>query len=80
MQTKSDGPHLAPNTTKQDSAALLSEREAASFLGIAPRTLSIWRSTKRYPLPFVKVGRAVRYRREELERFIAARTVAGGGE
>ena len=54
---------------------LLDEKEAADFLKLASNTLSVWRSTKRYPLPYVRVGRCVRYRRADLEKFIAENTV-----
>lgn len=54
---------------------LLSERQAAQVLGVAPTTLQVWRSTRRYALAYVKVGRSVRYRESALQQFIAARTV-----
>lgn len=57
---------------------LLDEAEAALVVKASPHTLSVWRSTKRYPLPYVKIGRLVRYRRGDIESFIAARTVAPG--
>lgn len=55
---------------------LLSEREAAAVLDVAPGTLSVWRSTGRYPIPFVKVGRKVRYRQADLEKWLESRTRA----
>ncbi|MDR2209603.1 MAG: helix-turn-helix domain-containing protein [Azoarcus sp.] len=33
---------------------------------MSPKTLAIWRSSGRYSLPYVKVGRKVRYRRSDL--------------
>ncbi len=54
---------------------LLSRTEAAEYLGISPKTLAVWACTQRYHLPFVKVGRLVRYRRIDLEAFIIDRTV-----
>lgn len=54
---------------------LLTREQAAEFLNIKPQTLAVWLSTKRYPLPIVKVGRAVRYRVRDLEHFIESRTV-----
>jgi predicted DNA-binding transcriptional regulator AlpA len=61
------------------SVAAISEMyppaEAAKILGIAEQTLALWRSTKRYPLSYVKMGRAIRYRHADLEKFIASRTV-----
>ena len=50
---------------------LLTTAQAASYLGIAPATLTVWRSTNRRVLPYVKVGSQVRYRRQDLEQFIA---------
>lgn len=55
---------------------LLSTPEAAALLNIKPGTLEVWRANKRYPLPFVRVGRTIRYRRGDLVRFIEQRTVA----
>jgi predicted site-specific integrase-resolvase len=55
-------------------ADLLDEQAAAALLTVAPGTLGVWRSTGRYNLPFLKVGRAVRYRRSDLEAWLAART------
>ena len=54
---------------------LLTETEAAEMLTVKPRTLTTWRCTKRYALPWVKVGRNVRYRRRDVEHFIEANTV-----
>ena len=54
---------------------LLTREQAADYLGIKPQTLAAWASTKRYALPYVLIGRAVRYRRAELDRFIESRTV-----
>lgn len=55
---------------------LLTSRQAAAVLGVQEETLCNWRSTKRYSIEFVKVGRLVKYRQSALDRFIAARTVA----
>ena len=62
-------------TTISDGPKLLTREQAAAYLGVKPRTLAVWASTRRYGLRFVKVGRAVRYRMADLERWLAARTV-----
>ena len=62
----------------QASRDLLKEQEAAQVLGIAPGTLSVWRSTGRYNLPFLKVGRSVRYRRADLLAWLDARVRQSG--
>jgi excisionase family DNA binding protein len=58
------------------SSELLTEQQAAEFLGVSAGTLSVWRCTKRYPLPYVKCGRLVRYRRSDLEAWVDSRTVS----
>ncbi len=56
---------------------LLTELQVAQILNLKPGTLSVWRCTRRVDLPFVKLGRAVRYRRADVEAFIAS-GVQGG--
>lgn len=56
---------------------LVSREKAAEFLGIRPQTLAAWASSRRYALPFVKVGRRVMYRLSDLDAFIE-RNVFGG--
>ena len=53
---------------------LLDERAAAELLDVSPGTLSVWRSTGRYKLPFLKVGSKVRYRRSDLLAWLESRT------
>lgn len=45
---------------------LLDDKAAAELLDVTAGTLSVWRSTGRYALPFLKIGRKVRYRRVDL--------------
>lgn len=52
----------------------LSERDAASFLGITQRTLQDWRLRRRGPA-FIRLGRRIAYDRADLERFLAANRV-----
>ena len=58
---------------------LLTRFEAAEYLSVKPQTLALWHSTGRYALPVIKVGRGCRYRLEDLEAFIASRTVSHAG-
>lgn len=51
--------------------SLLTEAQAADVLRVSPRTLQGWRHRGDGP-PFVKLGAAVRYRRVDLRRYIAA--------
>ena len=57
---------------------LLNEREAAEILDVAPGTLSVWRSTGRYAIPFTKVGKNVRYSRTALVLWLESRTRENG--
>jgi predicted DNA-binding transcriptional regulator AlpA len=54
---------------------LLTEAEAAEILGVKPGTLAIWRTNKRYNLPYCKVGSRVRYRACDIEEFVQRRLV-----
>jgi excisionase family DNA binding protein len=55
---------------------LLTEAETAELLGCKPSTLNNWRATKRVTLPYVKVGRLVRYRQSDVLAFIDDRLKA----
>lgn len=52
-------------------SGLLSRREAALYLGVAEKTLAIWKCTGRVQLPFVKIGRFIKYKKSDLDAFIA---------
>lgn len=58
---------------------LLTEAEAARFLATTPGTLTSWRNRKRQgiaapDIPWITIGRAVRYRKSDLERFLSENT------
>lgn len=53
---------------------LLNTDQAATFLSKPAATLTRWRFEGVGP-PFVKLGKAVRYKREDLEAFIEANRV-----
>lgn len=54
---------------------LLSSEEAGKELGVEASTLAIWRCTGRYQLPFVKIGRLVKYRMGDIREFKQVRRV-----
>jgi len=58
---------------------LLTEKEAAAKLNVTPGTLSVWRSARRYPLRYVRIGRKIRYRAQDIIDFIEGRTMPGDG-
>jgi excisionase family DNA binding protein len=60
------------------NSKLLDDKQAAEYLTVSPGTLSVWRSTGRYALPFVKVGRMVRYRPADLDAWLETRSRDNG--
>jgi excisionase family DNA binding protein len=57
---------------------LIDCQETAEILGISKSALEAWRTTGRYKLPFIKVGRNVRYRRSDVLQWLESRTRANG--
>ena len=64
----------------QSNSDLLTRKQAAACLGVTERTLAVWKCTGRYNLPCVKIGRLAKYRKSDLDAFIARRTVGGPRE
>ena len=57
--------------TTKPQRVLLTPWETAQRLGLTnPNTLAVWRCTKRYELPYVKIGHSIRYDAADVERFI----------
>ncbi len=54
---------------------LLTPTEVSKLLGVDVETLNIWRATRRYNLSYVKVGRLVRYRLPDVQKFIQSNLV-----
>ena len=52
----------------------MNELEAAKLLGISEKTLQAWRCNSKGPV-YIKVGRTVRYRKEDLQSYIDRKTV-----
>jgi hypothetical protein len=57
----------------QSADLLLLPKKVASILCVSSHTLSIWRSTRRYPLPYCKIGSRVLYRQSDVFAFIESR-------
>ena len=53
-----------------DDDKLLSNEEAAAYLGIKTNTLTIWRTTKRFEIPYIQIGRKIRYKKSDLDKFL----------
>jgi predicted DNA-binding transcriptional regulator AlpA len=58
---------------------LISNADAAVYVGVSVRTLDTWRCTRRYQIPFIKIGSKVSYRQSELDRWLVSRTVTYTG-
>lgn len=61
----------------QPQRELLRPAEAAERLGVKVDTLATWRSTKRYDLPFIRVGRHIKYDAAAIEKFLERNTEEG---
>jgi predicted DNA-binding transcriptional regulator AlpA len=52
-----------------NNRTLLNTPDAAQFLDLRPGTLEVWRTYGKGP-KFVKIGRAVKYRLQDLEDYL----------
>ena len=72
-----------PKDLKDDdntvAAAMMKTRAAANYTGVSPRTIEKWRSTRR-ELPFHKLGRAIVYRKDDLDLFLSKNRFAKKGD
>ena len=59
------------NTTK----ILLTKEEAAQYLSTTVGTLNTWRHYGKNTIPYVRWGNRIRYRREDIEKWITDNTV-----
>ena len=60
-------------TDKDDqsiSEKLLTSREAADYLRVTKTTLCLWRTDKRYNLPYIKYANKILYKKSDLDVFI----------
>lgn len=69
---------MSLNQIIEASKDLLDPKAASALIDVTPGTLSVWRSTGRYGLPFVKIGSKVRYRRSDLESWLRSRCRESG--
>lgn len=56
--------------------ALLDNKQAAEFIGMSIKSLDKDRCVGHLGIPFVKLGRAVRYRESDLKSWIDSRLVS----
>jgi hypothetical protein len=49
---------------------LLTDDQASAIIGIKPETLRQWRTRRKKPLRYVRAGRTIRYRPQDIKEFI----------
>jgi hypothetical protein len=67
-----------PEVTQEEE--LLDTNQAGAFLKRPPTVLAVWRCNRRYPLPYVRIGRRVYYTKSALLKFLNDRVDPGVGE
>lgn len=72
---KLDQPNSLIGSLMKPPLDLFCTEDAAAYIGIASHTLEVWRCSKRYNIPYIKVGGRVRYRRSDLDIWLKSRTV-----
>lgn len=69
-----------PYTYSQDIELMsMTPIEVADYLSISVRTLAKWRSIGSPNIPYIKVGRCIRYKKSDLEAYLDEHTVNGEG-
>ena len=76
MQIRED---LLRPSTEADAAKqpLFTEKELADYLSISVAACRKWRLQRRGPM-FIKLGSLVRYRRDDVDQWLATRPQGGG--
>ena len=60
----------------ENKDGLLTTEEAGKVLGMSEQTMRIWRAENKGP-SYIKINRTIRYRRDDLDEFVAKRMVGG---
>lgn len=50
---------------------LMDQKTAATYLGTTVGSLNVWRATGKHKIPYVRWGHNIRYRKEDLDAWIA---------
>ena len=59
-------------------SGVMTPRDAAVYIGVKINTLAVWRMTNKYGLRYLKLGKAIRYRKEDLDEWLASKSVEKG--
>lgn len=70
---------LNPDSPDFDPNGLLTPQQTSDLLSVSVATLSVWRSTGRYEMNFVKCGRLIRYKAADVLLFLEQRTYSRTG-
>ena len=70
------GGHADAKQFHRFESDLMTRKDAAAYLGVSEMTLAIWKSTGRYSLQVYKIGRLAKYKKSDLDAFIASRLQA----
>lgn len=57
---------------------LMGVQQAADYLGLSVGTIYQWRS--QHKIPYIKVGRKLKFKKDQLDQWLADRTVQVGRE
>jgi excisionase family DNA binding protein len=60
--------------------ALLSDESLAAYLDISPRLVRQWRTTGDIPAPAILPGRLTRWRRADIDAWLASLATKGAGQ
>lgn len=69
----------ASNPVMLPDDPLLTTEQAGFYLSLSPSTLTVWRCHYPDRIPYLKLGKAVRYRRSALDRYLERCRVQDGG-
>lgn len=59
---------------KTSQENLLTPVQVAELLGVSSGTLAVWRSNGTCQIPYMKIGRCVRYKRSAIDSFMNQQT------
>lgn len=80
QRASADLPTAAKNFSVLLPTDLLTPEQVAGVLGLSPRTLAAWRSSRRSDLPWIKVGARIRYRRGDVIAWLEGLTCSSALE
>ena len=59
----------------ENTSKYINEKQAADYLSCAPITLAKDRCDRKLGIPFYKLGRCVRYKKDDLDAWMAERKI-----